>query len=386
MKTPRKPLSVGLTLLLTIFVSGCSGNIDAARNTTLAAPTTPLSAQVDPSPSFQDAAGEITANGIVVPARQVSLGFQVGGVVKELAVEVGDTVQVGQLLAQLDKTPLERAVAQAEIDLALVRAQLTQLRARPSKEAVSAAEGDIAAAEADLASARANLTTMQAALAEAQRRLADAEDTYRRALDRPWEPQEVRDAAQREVTRAQENLDVAKANRSAAQARVQAAQAEIEHATAQRDEIMAGATAEEIAAAQARLDQAQLTLDQARADLASTDLVAPFTGTVTALMLHEGEVASIGSTALQLADTSHWRVETNNVGELQIGKVKIGQEAHTIVNAFLDKELTGTVIAISPIAIVQYGDTTYTVTVELAETDLNLKWGMTARVRIVVEN
>ena len=89
---------------------------------------------------------------------------------------------------------------------------------------------------------------------------------------------------------------------------------------------------------------------------------------------------------LELAETGRWRVETNNVGELEIGRVKVGQEARVTVNAFLGEELVGTVVAISPTAVVQHGDTTYTVTIELGETDLGLRWGMTARVTILVED
>lgn len=372
-----KLLITGTVLLLVILPTGCGGNTSAATGTT---PTI----QGEMPTIVQGAPGPITANGIVVPARQVRLGFQLSGQVKELTVEVGDTVQAGQLLVRLDTTALEQAIAQAEAALALAQAQLAQIQAGPGEEEVAAAESGVAAAEAGLVAAQADLAAAQAALAEAERRLADAQDAYRRALDRPWEPQEVRDAAQREVTRAQENRDVAQANHRAAQAQVQAAQAQVEQATAQRDEVMAGSVPEEIAVARARVDQARLTLEQTRIDLAKANLVAPFTGTVTALMIHEGEVAPAGTPVLELADTGRWRVETNNVGELEIGRVKIGQEARVTINAFLGEELTGTVVAISPTAIVQYGDTTYTVTIELEETDLDLRWGMTAQVRIFV--
>jgi len=375
----RKLIVTGSFLLLLILVTACEGNTSAGQDAT---PTV----QVESPTVVQDAPGTITANGIVVPAGQVGLSFQVSGVVDELAVEVGDTVQAEQRLARLNTTALERAVAQAEAALALAQTQLTQVQAEPGEGAVTAAESSVAAAEAGLVAAQADRTAAQAALAEANRRLGDAEGAYQRALDRPWEPQEVRDAAQREVTRAQENLDVAQANYSAAQAQMQAAQAQVEQAEAQRDSVMAGATAEEIAVAQARVDQAQLTLEQAQADLANADLVAPFAGTVTALMVHEGETASAGMPVLELADTGRWRVETNNVGELEIGRVRLGQEARVTVNAFLGEELTGTVVAISPTAIVQHGDTTYTVTIELEETDLDLRWGMTARVRILNED
>ena len=47
--------------------------------------------------------------------------------------------------------------------------------------------------------------------------------------------------------------------------------------------------------------------------------------------------------------------------------------------------LTGRVVSLSPIAIVQQGDTTFTVTIELDKTNLPPRWGMTAKVKILIE-
>jgi multidrug resistance efflux pump len=129
-----------------------------------------------------------------------------------------------------------------------------------------------------------------------------------------------------------------------------------------------------------------LVLQKAQTDLAQVELTAPYTSTVTTLMIHQGEVATAGSPVLGLADTTRWRIETNNVGELQMARVQVGQKALVTVNAFLGQELTGKVIAVSPTPIVQQGDTTYTATIELEETNLPLRWGMTAKVKILVQD
>ena len=42
-------------------------------------------------------------------------------------------------------------------------------------------------------------------------------------------------------------------------------------------------------------------------------------------------------------------------------------------------------VAISPIAVVQQGDTTYTVFIDLEPTDLNLRPGMNVEVEILTE-
>ncbi len=85
-------------------------------------------------------------------------------------------------------------------------------------------------------------------------------------------------------------------------------------------------------------------------------------------------------------DTTRWRIETKNVGELQIGQIQIGQEVQVSVNAFKSEPLNGYVVTISPIAIVQQGDTTYTLSIELESTDLNLWPGMTAQVEIQIDD
>ena len=89
---------------------------------------------------------------------------------------------------------------------------------------------------------------------------------------------------------------------------------------------------------------------------------------------------------IELLDTSAWLIETKNVGELQIERVELGQEVQVSVNAFQGEMLSGRVVAISPEAVVQQGDTTYTLVIELEPTDLNLRPGMTARVEILVKN
>jgi len=48
-----------------------------------------------------------------VPARQAELGFAVGGVVAEVLVAEGNTVEEGQVLARLDAGQQQTAVSRA---------------------------------------------------------------------------------------------------------------------------------------------------------------------------------------------------------------------------------------------------------------------------------
>jgi multidrug resistance efflux pump len=165
--------------------------------------------------------------------------------------------------------------------------------------------------------------------------------------------------------------------------------AEVERARLERDRLLDWqnplldpAPAEEVAQAGARLRQAELALAQLELQLEGARLRAPFDGLVSAVYSRPGEWAGPGAPVVELIDTTRWLVETRNVGELTIGRVRLGAGAAVRVNAFGGQELAGQVVAVSPTAVVQQGDTTYTLTIELAPTELNLRSGMTAQVQI----
>ena len=62
----------------------------------------------------QDLQVEIKAIGTVVPTHTVNVQTQVAGVLKQIYFKEGQTVQKGQLLAQVDPAPFQVALAQAE--------------------------------------------------------------------------------------------------------------------------------------------------------------------------------------------------------------------------------------------------------------------------------
>jgi multidrug resistance efflux pump len=156
-------------------------------------------------------------------------------------------------------------------------------------------------------------------------------------------------------------------------------------AQAQLDLAASGPRTEDIAVVEAQVRQARTALAHAELALARSELRAPFDGTVSAVYLRGGEWAAAGAPVVELLDTSRWRVETRNIGELNIGRVEVGQEATVRVMAFPGEELRGRVLAISPVAVVQQGDTTYTAIIELDPTGLNLRPGMNAEVEILTE-
>ena len=63
-----------------------------------------------------------------VDIREVDLGFRVGGRIESIAVEEGEKVKAGELLATLDRASLESRASQADAEIAAAQANLTRLR------------------------------------------------------------------------------------------------------------------------------------------------------------------------------------------------------------------------------------------------------------------
>lgn len=138
---------------------------------------------------------------------------------------------------------------------------------------------------------------------------------------------------------------------------------------------------EVIAIADVQVIQAQAALEIAQAIFAQTTLAAPFDGTIADLNVVPGEFVQSGQAVIALAMLDQLQVETTDLSERDIMKVRVGDSANISVDA-LNENIQGEVIAISPIADVVGGDVVFKVTIELEEQIDGLLWGMTAEVTI----
>lgn len=319
----------------------------------------------------------------------------------EEAVAVAEAeVQRAQALYETTQTLYERALTQthpqevaiAEANYQAALARYEQVKAGPSPDELTAAQAQVQKAELALQRAQAaydrvagrpdvGASPEAAALQEATIDYELAKAQYKR-LKQPASPAELREA-QAQVARAKAQLELAQIGPSEAELTTSASSIAI--AQAQLVLAQAAPRAEDVVVAKAQTQQARTALEYANLALARSELRAPFDGTISAVYLHAGEWAAPGAPVVELLDTTDWRVETRNIGELNIGQVEIGQEAIVRVMAFRGEELRGRVVAISPIAVVQQGDTTYTVMIELEPTDLNLRPGMNAEVEILTD-
>jgi HlyD family secretion protein len=362
----------------------------------------------------------VTATGEVVPNRWAQLSFKIGGLLDELAVQEGDRVEVGYVLAHLETGDLERQVEQAQAALAVSQANLAQVKAGARLEEIAAAQEALAAAQAEVSTARANLASAQAELArleagakpeeltaakaamdKAAVALQLAQSEYDKiawqggigatqqavALQQASDDYETAKANYEALVRGAtaEELDIARAAVEAARAQVDVAQAQAGQAKAQLDQLLAGPRAEDIAVAQAQVEQAQTAVAQAQTALRDAELVAPFTGTVAKVTVREGEMMTPGQPVIFLGDLSHLRIETTDLNEADIWAIAVGQEVILTFDGLPEKALSGRVSRIAPMATTEQGGTNYTVVVELDEQDPGLLWGMTAYVDITVK-
>ena len=133
--------------------------------------------------------------------------------------------------------------------------------------------------------------------------------------------------------------------------------------------------------ADARVQQAQVTLELAQINLTEGTLTAPFDGVIASLHVIPGEFVDSDQTVVTLATLNTLQVETTDLSEYDIPRVKIGAPANISIEA-LNETFKGTVINISPISNNVGGDVVFKVTIGFDKQPKNLLWGMTAEVII----
>jgi HlyD family secretion protein len=336
-----------------------------------------------------DIAATVSATGEVLGEREADLTYQSAGTIANVAVEVGDVVTPGQLLAQLDTTDLELAVRQAAIGLRTAQAQRRQLDEKPSSGDVAAAQAALASAQAayqqllegsdadQLAAARASVEQARVAMEQAQQAYDQIKDMSNAGM-MPQALQLQQATIAYETAQAQYRVTARAANR----AQRAAAQAQVAQAQANLDRLLKPTSAEQVEIAQAGVDQAEVTLAQAQRRLDNSRITAPWAGVVTGVNMVEGTQAQPGAPAVHLADTSQFHIDVK-VDEVDIAGVIEGQPVVIEVDALPDQKLTGKVQKVSPTAVINpTGGTTYQVRIDIDPTDAPLRAGMSATATI----
>jgi multidrug efflux pump subunit AcrA (membrane-fusion protein) len=121
-----------------------------------------------------------TFSGTLEAATRVQIAARVGGRISRIAVDLGDEIERGQLIAEIDAAELDAAVLQAAADLAVAKATVTEAKTSADFSARTLErlelldkEGIASASEID--AARAQSTARQASVAVAEARVQRAE-------------------------------------------------------------------------------------------------------------------------------------------------------------------------------------------------------------------
>ncbi len=433
-----------LLLLLAIVIIGGAGAYYYYDTQT-------ADAQASDEPALQTSTvrqGEIvvsaTGAGTVIPVAVVNLSFRTGGLLSELAVQVGDTVQAEDVLAVLDDSDAQASVLQAEIALRQAELQLQQLlagadsashasarstlisaQAELTQLMASAGEQDLAAAQQSLRSAKQALNALLAgpdaaevAGAKAELDLAaltlqNAQNDYDDIAYRSDVGRSPQAAALQEATiayeKAKANFDADNAGADADQissARAQvastqsaldtlqngpdaediaAAEAKVEQAQAALDELLAGASDIELELAQLTVEQAQNGLLSAQKNLDDTVLTAPIAGVITAVDTQVGE--NIGTAVIiSLADLDQPLLEIF-LDESDLDKAGVGFEVEVVFDAFPDDTFIGNIEQVDPSLVTESGTSVVRALVRLDENSFakpqTLPIGLNATVEVI---
>lgn len=306
-----------------------------------------------------------------------------------------------QAIAQTQRDSLSSAKVQAQMQIAQAANTLRDRQADYSRiywenRTQERRPGNLPQAQKDQESAALHaVQNAEHALAQAQQTLAlaqDAELTGVAAVDA-----QARDAQARldklQAPAGPDQIAAARAQVAASQASLEKlrgdqrggtldiAQAVVAEAEANLAQLRAGARPSALAVAAAQVSRAEAALALAKASLAETELRAPFAGTVAAIIPRLGEYLAIGTPVIDLANLSVWQVETTDLTEQNIARVRVDSKATITLDALPDLELRGSVARIRTLGESKQGDITYAVTIRLDQQDSRLRWNMTASVR-----
>ncbi len=333
------------------------------------------------------ASGLVVAEAKVVPARYAAVGAQLGGMVTQLLVSEGDQVTPGQVLVRMDGRELELQLAQAEAGVAGAEARLAQLKRGPTAEDLAAAQQNLASAKAThdhlLHPTEDELTVLRNEADKARVLLAQAQFAYDKIGG------DTNPASGSSIQR--QNLQMATLDYQRALAalnlkskplpsQVEQSLAAVKSAESQLARLKPAA--EDLAAAQASLESARAARDLAAERLSRTRVTAPLGGTVVSIDARVGELAGAGIPLIRMADLSLLQVETTDLTELAVGRVRGGDAVTITLDALPGVEFPGKVARIRAYGENRLGDIVYTVVVTPDMQDERWRWNMTASVAI----
>lgn len=240
----------------------------------------------------------LTYTGTTAPAQDVTLKAEVTGTLVEMAVNVGDAVQPGKYLAQLDDKLLNAQVREEQARLASLEAELIET-------------------ETEFSESKARLE--QAKVEQSQTQLDN---------------QRVQSLGE-EGAIAQQEVDLAQTTLNSAQTVVQAAEEQVQSRQAA------------VSAAQQRVEAQKEILRQTKTQQANTIFTAPIQGKVLEKFVEPGSTIQVGDRLLRLGNFNTLTI-TLQISELDIATIRVGQTVSVTLDAFPESTFAGRITQISP--------------------------------------
>ncbi|MEW9123190.1 MAG: efflux RND transporter periplasmic adaptor subunit [Thermotaleaceae bacterium] len=194
---------------------------------------------------------------------------------------------------------------------------------------------------------------------------------------------------QKQVDQAQISLASAKANYARTEEQVENAKVSLERtrqlyeqgamSLSQYEQAVLAASEKPLETARIQIEQAELVLQQAMDSFKDASVTAPISGTVSAVNIEIGEMASTAQPAVVIVDMSRLFVKID-VPENMINDVKVGQTVDIVIASASEEKYKGKVETISPIANATTNQ--YTVQVYIENKEQRIKPGMFAKIQL----
>ena len=297
---------------------------------------------------------------------QVNIAFKTAGRLVERAVNEGDVVRQGMLVARLDREQLLRQRERERASLTMSQALLAEAKAAVDWQRQTL-QADIEARKAELVSADAHLQELSNGsrpqeVEQAKAATESARSEYEQAK-KDWERAQALhknddistsqfDVFRTRFTSAEAAFQQAKERLSLIQDGprrevVEVARAQVERARAglkvgQANELELARREDEVTARQADIQRAQAQIALIDAQLEDTLATSPINGIVLVKSADVGEVLAPGATVLTIGDLQHpWL--RGYISERALGRVKIGSAVRVTTDSFPGKVYSGRV-------------------------------------------